>query len=109
MQPEKDRCWLTHRKREDWSVCPRCGKPLIWRRNGDEWTPCDTEPKLCVTGGRWRINKNRELTEAEYRLWKPGYKEKPIYAMIPHYYTCTPLRDARREFARRMDRCRTGS
>lgn len=101
MLPEADRAWLNHKRAEAWVVCPRCGKPVTWRRTVDGWTPCDEAPALVISGGRWRIVKRGELTEASFRLWRPGAKEKPGYGMIPHYYTCGPLREARREFAKR--------
>ena len=98
---ERERCWLTHWRREGWPLCPLCGKPITWEKTIEGWTPCDNDPALCVTGGKWQVVKRRELTEKKYRLWGPGSAEQPIYAMIPHYYTCKVLRAERRSYALR--------
>ena len=99
MTVSRDRVWLTHRREELWPVCPLCSAPLEWIRLTDgTYTPCDAEPVLCCEGGRWRLVRWRSLTAAKYRRWKRGDKETPVYARVPHLYTCSVLREERRNF-----------
>ena len=99
---QRDRCWLTHNRRPTWTVCPSCGRPLNWHRTDlDEWVPCDPDPVLYVEGiGKLKILKKRELIEnCELYSKKKHGTVKPMYGLMPHYYSCTALIQERREWA----------
>lgn len=99
---ERDRCWLTHRRREPWTVCPQCGRPIQWRRtDADGWVPVDEYPAMVVPGGRESVVKHRDLIGG-VRLYVPARDRgtPPVYAWRPHYYSCPVLRDERKAWAK---------
>lgn len=82
-------------------MCPQCGAPLEWKRTDvDGWVPCDVVPALCVKGGKLRVVRRRELMDGccPYNARRHP-EEKPVYAWMPHFYTCPVLRRERREWA----------
>ena len=100
MQQTRDRCWLTHKRREPWMICPLCNQPIAWRRTDvDGWVPCDELPVLFVPGGRLRLVVRRDLLDG-CKLYRPGKdKDRPLYAMLPHFYTCPVLKQERADWA----------
>lgn len=100
MQQARERCWLTHKRREPWGICPLCRQPIAWRRLDIEgWSPCDELPVLFVPGGRLRLVVRRGMVDG-CKVFDPRKdKGRPKYAMMPHYYTCPALKKERREWA----------
>ena len=108
MLATRDRCWLTHRRREPWTVCPQCGAPLQWRRTDvDGWVPCDVMPVLYVAGGSLRLVKRRDMLGG-CSIYRAGQHctQKPQYAYMPHYYTCPVLRQERAAWAKAQNTSR---
>lgn len=87
-------------------ICPLCHKPIAWRKvDVDGWVPCDELPVLFVPGGRLRLVVRRELRDG-CKLFRPGKdEERPVYGMMPHYYTCPVLKKERADwsFSKRME------
>lgn len=98
------RCWKTHRRREDWHVCPLCGAQIKWVRlwSGD-FSPCDVEPVLFLPskGARYSVVTRRELID-DCRLYNPRRDgaNRPNIGSMPHYYTCPVLIEERRAWAK---------
>lgn len=65
----------------------------------DGWVPCDELPVLFVPGGRLRLVVRRDLLDG-CKLYRPGKdKDRPLYAMMPHFYTCPVLKQERADWA----------
>lgn len=84
--------WKTHKRREYFDRCPRCGKPLKWIYDGVDWLPCDYEPVLFMLhpSGRSRVVYHRKVFENAL-LYRPGdqrFNGTPLTGYIQHYYTC---------------------
>ena len=102
---ERDRCWVTHRRRETWTRCPLCGAPITWVKLWDgTYSPCDTEPVLVVTdpGSKRQVVRRHELISG-YAVYKPGgvnpVGQTATYARLPHCLSCRVLRGERRAWA----------
>ena len=100
--------WKTHRKREDFEVCPHCGKPLKWIYDGIEWMPCDKDPVMFILHpAGWRsVVYNRQVYNS-CLLYRKGDKRfdgvHPLMGNMQHYYTCEVLRQHRKEYAKGGD------
>ncbi len=95
--------WKTHKRRLERNECPHCGKVLRWIYNGSTWFPCDKEPVLFMLHpkGKSHIVYNKELfTNA--LVYKAGDRNfegvQPIQGNVLHYFTCSVLREKRREY-----------
>lgn len=99
---ERERCWVVHRHRAYWNVCPLCGANIQWVRLWDgSYSPCNEEPVLYYIPedkkGRYKVVvKNEILDHASLRV---PFGKAVKYAHLPHYYSCLPLRSERREWA----------
>lgn len=88
---ERNRLWLKHKHREEYTECPLCNASIRWVYDGFYWYPCDKEPvyytrdfnsKICVV-------KRRELIEG-VRLYTPGMDPvKCKLGLLPHVYSCS--------------------
>ena len=103
MTDNRERCWITHKRREYWNQCPICGRPIKWVRLWTgEYSPCDIEPVLYSRPGK----QTKYQVVAKHDIWKnvvfkaaPG--EPPRYGWKPHFYSCPVLLEERREWARK--------
>lgn len=95
--------WKTHRRREEFSECPHCGKPLRWIYDGSVWYPCDREPVMFIMhpSGRNSVVYGRKLYE-NCLIYKKGDDRfagvHPLSGNVQHYYTCEELKKHRREY-----------
>jgi hypothetical protein len=67
-----------------------------------EWVPCDPDPVLYVEGGgRLKLFKKREIVDGCQLYNRNKHRFfRPIYGLIPHYYTCPVLKQERIDWAR---------
>lgn len=101
MIANRERCWVTHKRRPFWNECPLCGQPIKWIKLWDgKFSPCDDEPVLFVFSkdAKYKVVVKRELLEHITLKIPPG--EKPRYGRLPHYYSCPVLIKERREWAK---------
>lgn len=97
--------WKTHKRREEYTVCPHCGKPLRWIYDGYEWIPVDREPVMFIhhPDGKNNVVYNRKIYE-NCLLYKKGDVRFdnvcPLTGNVQHYYTCDVLREHRRNYMR---------
>lgn len=101
-QTERERCWITHKRRPFWNDCPLCGAPIKWVRLWDgKFSPCNEEPVLYDFAekgkGRYKVVSKREIIENV--TLKVPVTAKPRYARLPHFYTCPVLIKERRAWA----------
>lgn len=101
---ERERCWVVHKRRACWTLCPLCGAPVRWVRLWDgTYSPCDEEPVLFWIPegkkGRYKVVSRGEVLEHVSLKVPKGKTAK--YARLPHYYSCPELRAERREWALR--------
>ena len=96
--------WKTHKRKGEFNVCPHCNAPLRWIYDGLDWYSCDKEPVLFMLHpqGKCTVLYKREIyTNA--LIYKKGDKRfngiQPLQGNIPHYYTCSVLRERRRLYA----------
>lgn len=92
MLPERNRCWMKHRYREEWERCPMCGAPLRWMYDGDEWIPCDREPVRYFRdiSGKLSVMQGRSLLD--YCVLAESTVEKRTrLGLLPHVYSCGAL------------------
>lgn len=94
--------WKTHKKRLDGNVCPHCGQTIKWVYDGLQYYPCDEQPVLfCMhpEGKQTLIYRRHELDHCIlYDAHNPKCSGVPCKAYIQHYYTCSVLREHRREY-----------
>lgn len=95
--------WKSHKKRDDFTECPHCGKPLRWIYDGILWYPCDREPTMFILHptGKNQVLYNRKLYEncLIYRKGDPRFDGvHPLSGNVQHYYTCPVLRSHRKEY-----------
>lgn len=103
MTDNRERCWITHKRRDYWNQCPLCGRPIKWVRLWTgEYSPCDIEPVLYSRPGK----QTKYQVVAKNDIWKnvvfkavPG--EPPRYGWKPHFYSCPILLAERWEWARK--------
>lgn len=99
---ERERCWVVHKRRALWALCPLCGAPIKWVRLFDgSYSPCDEEPVLFWVPeskkGRYKVVSKGELID--HASLKIPKGETAKYARLPHFYACPVLREERREWA----------
>lgn len=98
---DRDRCWLSHKRKENWILCPLCGKPIKWVRLWPGgYSPCDTVPVMYSKSDR--KTKYQIVVKGDFIcnvLIRAKPTEKPRYGYLPHYYTCPVLVRERREWA----------
>lgn len=99
--PECERCWVIHKRKPYWTICPQCGAPVRWVRLWDgTWSPCDEEPVLySFPGGKTKYKIIAKRDVVLNAVPRPKAGDKPRYGRIPHYYTCPVLREERRAWA----------
>lgn len=75
---------------------------MTWVRTIEEfYVPCDEEPILYAKdNGKLKIIKRRDLIDGCSRYDPNKHTCKPLYGLLPHYYSCPVLRDERRAWAR---------
>lgn len=101
MFTEREKCWITHKRRRFWNACQLCGQPIKWVRLLDgTFSPCNEEPALYAFSekGKFKIVSKGELLK-NITLNVP-VSGKLRYGHLPHYYTCPVLVKERREWAR---------
>ena len=106
---DRDRCWITHKRRAAWNVCPLCGAPIKWVRLwNDEWSPCDDIPVLFLPDikARTKIIRRREtVSGAIYKPRRDG-TARPIPGRLPHFYSCPVLKQERRAWVMENKYCK---
>lgn len=101
---ERERCWVTHKRRAYWSICPLCGADIKWVRLWDgTYSPCDEVPVLFwipeKKKGRYKVVVKGEIIDNAALKIPKGVNAK--YARLPHFYSCPVLRKERWEWALR--------
>lgn len=94
MIQERERLWLTHKKRLQFDFCPLCFDPIKWIFDGIVWIPCDREPILAYAGvGAKTVIYKRELLKNFY-LYSDGFlgNTQPVWCHNPHIFNCTELK-----------------
>lgn len=97
--------WKTHKRRDDFTECPHCGKPLQWIYDGNAWMPCDKEPVMFIMHpeGKQTIVYNRKVYE-NCLLYRKGDRRfdgvHPLMGSMQHYFTCEVLKQHRRDYMR---------
>ena len=105
VQPDRKRVWKTHKRRENFDICPDCGKSLKWLYVDYEWIPCDHEPVMFILhpDGKSTVIYKREIHKNAI-MYKKGdirFNETRVFqGYIQHYYTCHILTQQRREWAK---------
>ena len=89
----RNRCWLKHRYKEDWEVCPLCRTPIRWVYSDGEWTPCDREAISYVRDldGKLIIYNGKELIEY-CKAYTKGMNNSVRMGLLPHVFSCDELK-----------------
>ena len=99
---ERERVYITHKRRMPWNLCPLCGATIKWVRLWTgEWSPCDELPVLFTKDreSKKQIVSRRELVTGKLLNPKKPDTVRVFTGRLPHYYSCPQLLEMRRDYA----------
>lgn len=92
----KNQIFIRYRRKQDFCVCPLCGKGVKWATDGIEWYPCNEEPILFVRDSGFEMVLKRGEVIRNTKVLRAGMKAKnPAdyeYGLEPHIFTCEKLK-----------------